>query len=41
MFRYKVKLKQATDPKMGLGLFADEFISSEYRDWEQIGRAHV
>jgi hypothetical protein len=36
MFRYKVKLKQATDPKMGLGLFADEFISGGSVVWKFI-----
>lgn len=34
MFRYKVKLKEATNPKMGLGLFSEEFIISGSVVWE-------
>jgi SET domain-containing protein len=34
VFLYKVEAKVATNPKMGLGLFAKEFISKDSVVWE-------
>ena len=34
MFLYRVEVRVATNPKMGLGLFAKEFISKDSVVWE-------
>jgi SET domain-containing protein len=36
MFKYKAEVKIATNPKMGLGLFAKEFIEKGSIVWEYI-----
>lgn len=36
MFLYRVEVKVATNPKMGLGVFAKEFISKKSMVWEFI-----
>ena len=51
MFKYRVEVKVATNPEMGLGLFASEPIKENSIVWEfldgidirisKIGRAHV
>jgi len=36
MFKYKVEVKNSKNPKMGLGLFANEIIKSDTIVWEFI-----